>query len=299
MSDKDSGINHGGNSAKITRDYFDSLLVEMRMMDAVNATTQMTLFGESFSTPVMTAALSGLEKVRPNGMAETAKGALAAGAVMWSGISTEAEMEAMTATGARTVKIIKPYADKDLIFKKLEHAEKCGALAVGMDIDYVFGGRQNKGFAYEFPVSPKTLDDIKSFVKATKLPFILKGVLSGQDAGKALEAGVGGILVSHHLGMIDYAVPPLKILPRIMKVVDKKIPVFVDCGISKGMDVFKALALGATAVCVGRPLMEGLKSDGALGVQKILEGITEELQWVMSHTGSPDIAHIDPEVIWE
>ncbi|MDR2047860.1 MAG: alpha-hydroxy-acid oxidizing protein [Treponema sp.] len=287
-----------GNSELITREYFDSLQVELRTIDAVQASTETELFGASFSTPVMVTALSGLDKTCPNGMAETAKGAAAAGALMWSGIGSEEELEALIGTGAKVIKIIKPYADQDLIFKKIAHAKKAGVLALGMDTDFVFGGRHHKGFAMEYPVSPKTLDDIKSFVKAAGIPFILKGILSEQDAEKALEAGAGGIVVSHHQGIIDSAVPPLKILPRIAGVINKRIPIFVDCGIARGMDAFKALALGARAVGVGKAVMRGLAAEGAAGVQKVLETITEELRWAMNLTGSPDPGHIDPAVIW-
>jgi isopentenyl diphosphate isomerase/L-lactate dehydrogenase-like FMN-dependent dehydrogenase len=290
-------MNVKSSSQQITREYFDSLLVEMRTIDSVEAATKTTLFGTELATPVMVAALSHLHEVRPNGMVETAKGAAAAGTIMWSGIGPEDELERLIATGVKVIKIVKPYADKDLIFKKLVHAEKAGVLAVGMDTDYVFGRMKNKYSAQGFPVSPKTLEDIKSFVKATKLPFIIKGVLSEHDAEKALEAGAGGIVVSHHNGVLDYAVPPLKILPRIKKLTGGT-PVFVDCGIQSGMDAFKALALGASGVCVGTKVIAGLSQDGAAGVQKVLEDITAELNWAMNMTGSPDPAHIDPSVIW-
>jgi isopentenyl diphosphate isomerase/L-lactate dehydrogenase-like FMN-dependent dehydrogenase len=287
-----------GNSTVITREYFDSLQVELRTIDAVEASTGLDLFGVSFSTPVMVTALSGLDKTYPDGMVETARGAAGAGSAMWAGIGGEAELEAMIAAGAKIIKIIKPYADRDLIFKKIAHAEKAGVLALGMDTDFVFGGRRRRGFAMEYPVSPKTLGDIKDFAGATKLPFILKGILSERDAEKALEAGAGGIVVSHHGGIIDYAVPPLKILPRIAGIINKRIPIFVDCGIQRGMDAFKALALGADAVLTGRAVMEGLSKNGAAGVQRVLEEITGELQRVMSFTGSRDIKGIDPDVVW-
>jgi isopentenyl diphosphate isomerase/L-lactate dehydrogenase-like FMN-dependent dehydrogenase len=286
-----------GNPAQIIQDYFDSLLLELRYIDSVNPSTRMSLYGHSFTTPVMTAALSGQNRNRPRGMEELAEGAAAAGAVMWTGIGSEEELESIIATGAKTIKIIKPYADRDLIFKKIAHAEKAGAIALGMDIDYVFGRENNRGFAMEFPVSPKSLDDIKGFIEATKLPFILKGVLSERDAEKALEAGAGGIVVSHHGGIIDYAMPPLHILPRIARIIGGKIPVFVDCAFSRGIDVFKALALGATAVSVGRTLLPALAKDGAAGVQRTLEEITAELNWAMCLTGSADPGHIDPAVI--
>jgi isopentenyl diphosphate isomerase/L-lactate dehydrogenase-like FMN-dependent dehydrogenase len=288
-----------GNSPRITREYNDSLLIEMRAIDAIEASTELDLFGTAFSTPVMSAALSGLDSICPNGMAEVAKGAAAANAVMWAGIGDESELEAMIKTGAKTIKIIKPYADHNLIYEKLSQAEKHGAFAVGMDIDFVFGSTRKRGYAMTYPVAPKTLDDIRSFVRATKLPFILKGVLSEKDAEKALESDVSAIVVSHHGGsVLDYAVPPLMILPRIAEVIGGNIPIFVDSGMGNGADVYKALALGARAVCVGRAIMAGLASDGAQGVKRVFEGITEELKYIMSLSGARDLKSIDPDVIW-
>jgi isopentenyl diphosphate isomerase/L-lactate dehydrogenase-like FMN-dependent dehydrogenase len=288
-----------GNSPRITREYNDSLLIEMRAIDAVEASTEFRLFGTTFSTPVMTAALSGLDGICPGGMTEVAKGAAAANAVMWAGIGDESQLEAMIGTGVKTVKIIKPYADHDLIYKKISQAEKHGAFAVGMDIDYVFGPTRKRGYAMDYPVAPKSLDDIRRFVKAAKLPFILKGVLSEKDAEKALESGAAGIVVSHHGGsVLDYAVPPLMVLPRVAKIIDGRIPIFVDSGIGSGADAFKALALGASAVCVGSAVMAGLASDGFQGVQKILEGINEELKFIMSLTGARDLQSIAPDAVW-
>jgi isopentenyl diphosphate isomerase/L-lactate dehydrogenase-like FMN-dependent dehydrogenase len=289
---------NAGDSAKITREYLDSLLVEMRHIDSVEPSTEMTLYGAVFSTPVMMAAFSHLDRTYPKGMVETARGFHDAGALAWSGIGEYSELEEMRATGAQVIKIIKPLKDNQEIFKKIEHAEKCGCLAVGMDIDHQFGGKNEWYTAGGHPMAPKSLGEIREFVKATKLPFIIKGVLSEQDTYKCLDAGVGGILVSHHHGMVDYSLPPLRILPAIVRIVRKAVPVFVDCGISRGMDAFKALALGADAVCLGRTLMEPLKEKGAEGVRKLVEDVTHELKWAMAVTGSPDIRHIDPRVIW-
>ncbi|MFA9381588.1 MAG: alpha-hydroxy acid oxidase, partial [Acetanaerobacterium sp.] len=266
---------------------------------SVLPSTNLELYGEMFSTPIMTAALSHLDNCRPNGMAEMAKGALAANAVMWTGMGDEAGLEKTTATGAKTIKIIKPHADNNIIFKKIEHAEKCGVLAVGMDIDHSFNSKGEYDSVYGLPMSSKTLSEIKSFIAATKLPFIIKGVLSEQDAYKCVEAGAKGIVISHHHGILKFAVPPLMILPKIAKVVDHSIPIFVDCCVSSGIDVFKALALGATAVSVGRLLMNPLADDGATGVQKMIEEMTEELSGAMARTCSGDIRNIDPSVIWK
>ncbi|MHB8129773.1 MAG: alpha-hydroxy acid oxidase [Mobilitalea sp.] len=287
-----------GDSNQITREYFDSLLIEMRHIDSVIPSTAFELYGEIFSTPIMTAALSHLDKCRPNGTVEMAKGAFAAGAVMWTGMGEEAELEAIIATGAKTIKIIKPHADNNIIFKKIEHAEKCGALAVGMDIDHAFNNKGQYDSVLGAPMTSKTLDEIKSFIKATKLPFIIKGVLSEQDTYKCIEAGAKGIVISHHHGILDYSLPPLMILSKIVKVIDRSIPIFVDCGVSSGIDTFKALALGATAVSVGRLLMSSLIEDGANGVQKKIEDMTQELSGALARTCSVDIMHIDSSVIW-
>lgn len=286
------------NSDEITREYFDSLLVEMRHIDSVIPSTKLQLYGETFDTPVMMAALSHLNNVCENGMAEMAKGACAANAVNWAGMGDEAELEAIVATGARTIKIIKPYADNDYIFRRIEHAERCGVMALGMDVDHSFSENGQYDNVFGMKMTSKSLKEIEEFVKATKLPFIIKGVLSEQDTYKALSAGAKGIVVSHHHGIMKYAVPPLMILPKIAKVVDRKIPIFVDCGVVNGMDVFKALALGATAVSAGRVIMKPLGADGAEGVKNQIVKMTEELAGVMTKTCSPDILHIDPSVIW-
>jgi len=287
------------DSNTITREYFDSLLLEMRHIDAVIPSTKLELYGETFDTPIMMAALSHLNNVYENGMVEMAKGALAANAVNWAGMGDEAEIAAITATGARTINIIKPYADNDYIFKRIEYAERCGVMAVGMDVDHSFGGNGLYDVVLGDKMKPKTLLELKEFIKSTKLPFIIKGVLSEQDAYKALEAGAKGIVVSHHHGIMNYAVPPLYILPKIAKVINHQIPIFVDCGVMSGMDVFKALALGADAVSTGRVIMEPLKKNGAIGVRDQIIKMTEELAGVMARTCSQDLNHVDSSVIYQ
>lgn len=292
-------MSRAGDSNKITRDYFDSLLIELRHIDSVIPDTSLKLYGESFSTPVMTAALSHLNSCHPVGMVELAKGAAAANAVMWVGMGDEAEFEKIVATGAKTIKIIKPYTDNERIFRKIEHAVKCGAIAVGMDVDHQFNSKGEYDNVLGEQMKAKTLDEIKEFIKASKVPFIIKGVLSEQDTYKCLEAGAGGIVVSHHHGIADYAIPPLAILPRIARIVEKRVPVFVDCCVESGMDVFKAIALGATAVSVGRALMGDLKQGGADAVAGKIKAMTEELAGAMSRTCSKDIGSIDPNVLWK
>lgn len=287
---------NNSDSNEITRRYFDSLLVETRYINSDLPSTEMTLFGKTFKTPVMTAALSHLHSVCPDGMTEFARGAKKAGAVCFVGMGEDEELEKMLDTGADVIKIIKPHENNDVVFHKLEHAINHGAFAVGMDIDHSYSGDGNYDNVYGLPMKPKTLDELKSFVKASSVPFVVKGVLSVQDAKLSMEAGAKAIIVSHHHGIMPCSVPPLMALPEILKATSGKITVLVDCGFESGMDVFKALALGADGVCVGRNLMEALKG-GSDAMAERINAITGELRSIMARTGSKGVKEIDSSVI--
>ena len=284
------------NSDKITRDYFDSLLVETRYLDSVIPSTKMTLFGETFHTPIMTAALSHLNNTAPNGMTIYARAAAQSEAVHWVGMGSEKELEDIVATGARTIKIIKPHADNSVVFGKIEHAVKSGCMAVGMDIDHAFNSVGGYDNVFGLPMKAKSTEELAEFVQAAGVPFIAKGVLSPHDAEKCVKAGCAGIVVSHHHGIIQYAVPPLMVLRDIISATGNSIPVFVDCGIESGMDAYKCLALGAKAVSVGRHLMPLLK-DGAEAVAQRIEEMTAELAGVMARTGVSSLDKMDSTVI--
>lgn len=284
------------NSDKITRDYFDSLLIETRYLDAVIPSTQMTLFGESFRTPVMTAALSHLNNTVQDGMTVYARAAAQCGAVHWVGMGSESELEEIVATGARTIKIIKPHADNRVVLRKIDHAVKVGCMAVGMDIDHAFNSEGGYDNVFGLPMKPKSTEELNEFVQAAGVPFIAKGVLSPHDAEKCLKAGCAGLVVSHHHGMVQYAVPPLMVLPDILSAAGGSVPVFVDCGIESGMDVYKCLALGAKAVSVGRHLMPLLK-EGPGAVARRIDAMTAELAGVMARTGISSLDKMDSTII--
>lgn len=201
-----------GDSNKITRDYFDSILLETRYIDSDLPDTSFELFGEKFKTPIMTAALSHLHKICDNAMVEIAKGASDAGAVHWVGMGEPDEMEEIF-SAAKTIRIIKPHADNNDVLWRIEHAVSHGAFAVGMDIDHAFSWDGQYDNVLGLPMKPKSLDEIKMFIKAAKVPFIVKGVLSVCDAKKCMDAGAAGIVVSHHHGIMNYAIPPLMALP--------------------------------------------------------------------------------------
>lgn len=289
-------MSKAADSNEITRAYFDSMLLEARYWDSDLPSTEITLFGETFRTPIMTAALSHLDKICPGGAVKMAAEAKEAGAVHWTGMGEAEELESTIATGARTVKIIKPHEKDELIFEKIEHANRNGAFAVGMDIDHAFNAKGGYDIVCDLPMHAKTSDQLKEYVQHSERPFFVKGVLSPQDAEKCVKAGVRGIVVSHHHGIMPCAVPPLMILPEIVRAVQHQIPVFVDCGIESGIDVFKALALGADAVCVGRELMRFLpEKNGAVAAR--IDEMNRELMSVMARTGAKTLREIDPSVI--
>lgn len=288
-----------GDPARLLRQYADSLLIEMRHLDAVEADTHVTLFGRVFDTPIGTAALSHLDKFgyHKDGMVELSHACAAVNALNFAGMGSEEEMERMVATGAAVVKIVKPHQDNERVLAKLRHAKCTGAFAVGMDIDHAFSHDGRFDVVQGEPMAPKSTKELRSFVEATDLPFIVKGVHSVIDAVKCVEAGARGLVVSHHHGMIDYAVPPLQLLPDIRRAVGPNVTLFVDCGIEGGYDTFKALALGADAVCVGRALLDPLKKGGREGAAAWMHKETEVLKYVLARTGSPDPAHVDATVL--
>ena len=289
-------MDYTSNSDKITRDFFDSLLIEPRYIDSDLPSTKLELYGRTFDTPVMTAALSHLGNTAENGMVIYAQAAAKAKAVHWVGMGEDKELEDICVTGAATIKIIKPHADNKEVFRKIEHAKKAGCFAVGMDIDHAFNGSGGYDNVLGLPMKPKTVEELHDFVQAAEIPFIVKGVLSTKDAEKCLKTGCKGIQLSHHHGIMSYAVPPLMMLPEILQVTRGEIPVFIDCGIESGMDVYKCLALGATAVSVGRHLMPLLK-EGADKTAGRIKEMTAELAATMARTGIRDLKSFDPTVI--
>jgi len=284
------------NTDELTREYFDSIMVMPRYLDGDIPDISTEFFGREYATPVMTAALSHLHNTVADGMCEFAAGAKAAGTLHFVGMTEDDEFDKIAAVGADTVKIIKPHADEDVIFTKMERAIKAGAVAVGMDIDHSISSSGTYDNVMGLPMEPKTLSQLSSYVKAASVPFIVKGVLSPEDACKSAEAGAKAIIVSHHHGIMDSMVPPLYMLPEIKKEVGSSVKIIVDCGFESGMDVFKALALGADGVGIGRALMGPLKEGGSGVFRKITE-INGELKTVMARTGFKSVKEIDASVL--
>ncbi len=283
-----------GDSVRIAREYMDSLLVESRVVGAVRPDTSFRFLGEKFATPVMTAALSHLDLV------SMAEGAKQAGACVSIGMGSNEELGKILATGAKVIKIIKPYADEKEILSRIEYAEANGALAVGMDVEHAVNADDAEdSVVMGLQMKQPTLEELGKYIRATRLPFFIKGALSASDALRCRDLGAAGLILSHHNGLMRYAVPPVMILPEIRKAIGRDLLLVADGGIESGFDAFKALARGADAVTMGRALMGPLKEKGAEGVKETLQKAAGQLQAMMIRTGTKNLQHMDPSVILE
>ncbi len=285
----------------ITRKYMDSVLIEERIIGSKLADTTTEFFGELFDSPVMTPAFSHLGNYegRPmNGLEEYSVAAKEMNILNFCGMMENDMFKKIIDTGAKTVRIVKPYDDNGKIRDQLQYAESIGAFGVGMDIDHIFG---ENGFdiCVGEKMAIQTAEMLSDYVKLTKLPFIVKGVLSVRDALICADIGVKAVIVSHHHGRMPYAVPPMRILPKIKEALKgRDVKIIVDCGIESGADVYKALALGADGAAVGRAMMPALEKDGISGAKKFLMHVNNDLRFIMSNTGFAKISDIDDSAIW-
>ena len=284
----------------ITEKYMDSILIEERLIDSVVADTSVEFFGERFDSPIMTPAFShlgcynGREKT---GLEEYSIAAKELNILNFCGMMENDLFQKIADTGAKTVRIVKPYADNAKVKDQMQFAESVGAFGIGMDIDHIFGENGLDVVVGEL-MAEQTADMLRSYVELTKLPFVVKGVLSVSDAVKCADIGAKAIIVSHHHGRLPYAVPPMMILPKIKEALKgRDVKIIVDCGIASGADAFKALALGADAAAVGRSMMPSLEKDGVEGVKNFIAKTDNELRYIMSFTGSKDVKSIDPSVL--
>ena len=284
----------------ITQKYMDSLLIEARYIDSVVADMDIEFLGDTFSMPVMTPAFSHLGNYagrENNGLEEYSLAAKECNILNFCGMMENDQFKRIADTGAKTIRIVKPYADNGKVKDQMQYAESVGAFGVGIDIDHIFG---NEGYdiAVGENMSFQTADMLRSYAEMVKIPFVIKGVLSVSDAVKCAEIGAKAIIVSHHHGRIPYAVPPMMVLPEIRKALaGRDVKIIVDCGIASGADVFKALALGADAAAVGRSMLPSLEKDGVKGVCSFIKRVGDELRYLMSCTGYTKVSDIDDSVI--
>ena len=153
-------------------------------------------------------------------------------------------------------------------------------------------------FVQVFSNPTLTWDDLKFLREHTRLPILLKGILHPDDARQALDAGAAGIIVSNHGGrQVDGAIPALDALPGVVEAVQGRVPVLFDSGIRRGADVFRAVALGANTVLLGRPYMWGLALGGEAGVRDVLLNTLADLDLTLALSGYTSCAQLTPDVL--
>jgi lactate oxidase len=277
--------------------------------------TNITLLDAPISMPIIVSVMGGHGLAHVTAEAGTAQGAHAAGTLFTTGSQSTLSMEqiAKATPGPKWFQIYMP-EDEGKARELLQRAKAAGFLAVVFTIDSVGGAETQAGRRTTFPAIPignfpgETSDarpafksnigwdDVTFIQKISGLPVIPKGVMSPQMAIMAVEHGCAGIQVSNHGGRsLDDVPATISVLPRIAEAVRGRIPIVVDGGIRRGQDVFKALALGANAVALGRPIMYSLALGGWMAVQQVLEHLNGELRAAMRHTGVRNIAEISKQ----
>lgn len=204
-------------------------------------------------------------------------------------------LEAIKEEKGHGIPIIKP-RENSRVIDMADRARQVGVPAVGMDID---GAGLVTMTLMGQPVRPKNRQELKEIISSVDLPFILKGIMTVDEAKIAEEAGASAIVVSNHGGRILDSTPGVaEVLSAIAQEMKGKITIFADGGVRSGVDVLKYLALGADAVLVGRPIIVGAFGGGAQGVQLVLETMAKELKQAMILTGRENISDINSSVIF-
>lgn len=201
--------------------------------------------------------------------------------------------------GKKMAWIIKPLQDLEELKTCFTIAEEAGCFAVGIDVDSAAGLQQyTHSSTWRLDWSFKSMEDLKTIREWTSLPFIIKGILSVEDAEQCVAAGVDALIVSNHAGhALDCTQSAIDVLPEIADAVGRKVDVLMDGGIRHGTDVLKALALGAKGVLVGRPTIWGYNAGRASGVARLFELLTLELTRAMQLTGVSDVKDVPMSIL--
>lgn len=304
-------------------------LVPRLLNDLTQGSTEIEIFGQKFPHPIFLAPIGHQQQFHPDAEAATALAAEVLGSNMLLSTFTNTDMRHLKQENP--LKWFQLYwqgdREKSLALVRLAEQQNFKAIVITVDSPHTgIRDRERRVFfqlpegmqhphtpahiplpeleAHQHPVfeglmqiAPKWAD-IEFIIANTDLPVILKGVLHPLDAKKAVEIGVQGLIVSNHGGrVLDTSISPLKALERIKAVVPANFPLLLDGGIRRGTDVFKALAMGAAAVLIGRPYIHGLAVAGALGVAHVIKILKEEFEITMALMGTATVKEINTDYI--
>jgi isopentenyl diphosphate isomerase/L-lactate dehydrogenase-like FMN-dependent dehydrogenase len=303
-----------------------------RLVDVSNVDMGLELFGAKYDSPVVIAPTGSNRAFHPEGEVAVARAAKAGNHLqMLSTVASTSIEDAIAARGAPVWFQLYTTQRREVAEGLVKRAQAAGApaIAVTLDVrsaakwptfvrlrrtdtrdcggchgvnDYLskkpnFTGIDLAGTS-STAVTNLTWDRIKQLREMVKVKLLLKGILTAEDAGMAVDAGVDGIVVSNHGGRMDDGVmATIDALPEVVAAVGGRIPVLVDSGFRHGSDIVKALALGATAVCIGRPYLWGLGAFGQAGVERVLGILRYETRLAMQQLGAPSLKDIVPGMV--
>ena len=266
----------------------------------------MTMFGRKFALPVFAAPLGSLDlhygpKYKdPEYNSILIRAAADYGSLAFTGDGVDPAnlilaAEDMEKVGGLGVPTIKPW-NKEAVFEKLDVLRARGVFAAAMDVD-------GAGLPFLKAMNPnagsKSVEEMREIIDYAGIPFIIKGIMTPAGARKAVEAGASAIVVSNHGGRVQGGTPSTaEVLPAIVREVKGELTVLVDGGIRSGVDVFRAIALGADGVLIGRPILNMIYGGGAEGFKVYLDKIADELRSAMTMCGAAALAEITADKIW-
>jgi 4-hydroxymandelate oxidase len=304
------------------------------LVDVSRRDTSTTILGAPISMPIVVAptAFHGLADDRAE--VATVKGAGRAGTIFTlSTLSNSTIEEVLSAASAPVWFQLYVFKDRAITASLVKRAEAAGAKAIVLTVDAPMLGRRERDVRNRFQLPPNlsaknlfaaglqdlpagvadsglaayiatlfdeavTWKDVDWLRSITKLPILVKGILRVDDAKCAVQCGVDGIVVSNHGGrQLDTVPATISVLPAIVDAVGEHCEILVDGGIRRGTDIFKALACGARAVLLGRPILWGLAVNGELGVTAVLEAMRKELDLAMALSGCPDLNSITRDMV--
>lgn len=269
------------------------------------ADTSFEIFGRTYKAPIFAAPIGAMklhygdkyDDLEYNNILVPACADAGIAAFTGDGVNAavmQGATEAIRAKDGKGIPTVKPW-DVNTLQEKLELIKASGSFAVAMDIDAA-GLPFLKNLTP--PAGSKTTEELAEIVKAAGVPFILKGIMTVKGALKAKEAGAAAIVVSNHGGrVLDQCPATAEVLEEIVQAVGKDMKIFVDGGLRSGVDIFKALALGADAVLIGRPYVTAVYGGGAEGVATYTEKLTTELADTMTMCGAHNLSEISREMV--